>query len=45
MRRGEKVTVEVNVVVEGDAASGTLVTQEANTIEIEADAHVDPASS
>ncbi|MDY6997607.1 MAG: 50S ribosomal protein L25/general stress protein Ctc [Actinomycetota bacterium] len=37
VRRGEKVTVEVNVVVEGDAAPGTLVTQDANTIEIEAD--------
>ena len=38
VRRGEKVTVEVNVVVEGDAQSGTLVTQDANTIEIEAEA-------
>lgn len=38
VRRGEKVTVEVTVVVEGEAAPGTLVTQEANTIEIEADA-------
>ena len=37
VRRGEKVTVEVNVVVEGEAAPGTLVTQETNTIEIEAD--------
>ncbi|ORB29549.1 50S ribosomal protein L25/general stress protein Ctc [Mycolicibacterium parafortuitum] len=37
VRRGEKVTVEVTVVVEGDAAPGTLVTQDANTIEIEAD--------
>ncbi|KUH86200.1 MULTISPECIES: 50S ribosomal protein L25/general stress protein Ctc [unclassified Mycobacterium] len=37
VRRGEKVTVEVNVVVEGDAAPGTLVTQDANTIEVEAD--------
>ncbi|KMO67541.1 large subunit ribosomal protein L25 [Mycobacterium sp. BK558] len=37
VRRGEKVTVEVNVAVEGDAAPGTLVTQEANSIEIEAD--------
>ncbi len=37
VRRGEKVTVEVNVAVEGDAAPGTLVTQESNTIEIEAD--------
>lgn len=38
VRRGEKVTVEVNVVVEGDAAPGTLVTQETNSIEIESDA-------
>ena len=38
VRRGEKVTVEVNVVVEGEAAPGTLVTQETNTIEIEAEA-------
>ncbi|GFG55602.1 50S ribosomal protein L25/general stress protein Ctc [Mycolicibacterium agri] len=38
VRRGEKVTVEVNVIVEGEAVPGTLVTQDANTIEIEADA-------
>jgi large subunit ribosomal protein L25 len=38
VRRGEKVTVEVNVVVEGEAVHGTLVTQDANTIEIEAEA-------
>jgi large subunit ribosomal protein L25 len=38
VKKGEKVTVEVNVVVEGDAAPGTLVTQEANTIEIETEA-------
>jgi large subunit ribosomal protein L25 len=37
VRRGEKVTVEVNVVVEGEAVPGTLVTQDTNTIEIEAD--------
>jgi large subunit ribosomal protein L25 len=37
VRRGEKVTVEVNVVVDGEAAYGTLVTQDANTITIEAD--------
>lgn len=37
VRRGEKVTVEVNVVIEGDAAPGTLVTQDASTIEIQAD--------
>jgi large subunit ribosomal protein L25 len=38
VRRGEKVVVEVSVIVEGEAASGTLVTQETNTIEIEAEA-------
>lgn len=38
VRRGEKVVVEVNVVVEGEAVPGTLVTQDANTIEVEADA-------
>ncbi|BBY34550.1 50S ribosomal protein L25/general stress protein Ctc [Mycolicibacter minnesotensis] len=38
VRRGEKVTVEVNVVIEGDPASGTLVTQETNALEIEAEA-------
>jgi large subunit ribosomal protein L25 len=37
VRRGEKVTVEVNVVVEGDAVYGTLVTQDSNTVEIESD--------
>ena len=37
VKRGEKVTVEVTVVMEGDAVPGTLVTQDANTIEIEAD--------
>jgi large subunit ribosomal protein L25 len=38
VRRGEKVTVEVNVIVEGDAGPDTLVNQEANSIEIESDA-------
>jgi large subunit ribosomal protein L25 len=38
VRRGEKVTVEVHITLEGDAASGTLVTQDANVIEIEAEA-------
>ena len=38
VRRGEKVTVEVNVHIEGEAASGTLVTQDATSIEIEAEA-------
>jgi large subunit ribosomal protein L25 len=35
--RGEKVVVEVQVVVTGEAAVDTLVTQELNTIEVEAD--------
>ncbi|MGV0624682.1 50S ribosomal protein L25/general stress protein Ctc [Mycolicibacter minnesotensis] len=38
VRRGEKVIVEVNVVIEGDAGPSTLVTQEASTVEIEAEA-------
>jgi large subunit ribosomal protein L25 len=42
VRRGEKVTVEVSVIVEGEAASGTLVTQDANAIEIEADVQAIP---
>jgi large subunit ribosomal protein L25 len=37
VRRGEKVVVEVGVEVQGEAAPGTLVRQEANSIEIEAD--------
>ncbi|MGN7782175.1 50S ribosomal protein L25/general stress protein Ctc [Mycolicibacterium sp. 22603] len=37
VKRGEKVEVDVNIVVEGDAAPGSLVTQEANTITVEAD--------
>jgi large subunit ribosomal protein L25 len=35
--RGEKVAVEVQIVVVGEAAVDTLVTQELNTIEVEAD--------
>jgi len=38
VRRGEKVVVEVSVVIVGDAESGTLVTQDATAIEIEAEA-------
>jgi large subunit ribosomal protein L25 len=38
VRRGEKVTVEVNVIVEGEAGPDTLANQESNTIEIESDA-------
>ena len=38
VQRGEKVTVEVTVHLTGEAAPGTLVTQDLNTIELEADA-------
>ncbi|MGW6427780.1 50S ribosomal protein L25/general stress protein Ctc [Nocardia sp. NPDC055053] len=38
VKRGERVTTDVNVVVTGDAAAGTLITQEATTLSIEADA-------
>jgi large subunit ribosomal protein L25 len=38
VQRGEKVTVEVTVHLTGEAASGTLVTQDLTTIELEADA-------
>jgi large subunit ribosomal protein L25 len=44
VRRGEKVSVEVNVEIVGDAVPGTLVTQETNTILIEADALSIPQS-
>ncbi|MGB3304442.1 50S ribosomal protein L25/general stress protein Ctc [Gordonia sp. (in: high G+C Gram-positive bacteria)] len=38
VKRGEKVVVEVNILVEGTSKSGTLVVQEASVVEIEADA-------
>ncbi|WP_063052587.1 50S ribosomal protein L25/general stress protein Ctc [Nocardia arthritidis] len=38
IKRGEKVTADVNVTVAGDAAPGTLVTQEATTVSVLADA-------
>ncbi|PXW30251.1 50S ribosomal protein L25/general stress protein Ctc [Nocardia sp. 348MFTsu5.1] len=38
IRKGEKVTVEVAILVEGEAVSGSLVTNDASVIEIEADA-------
>jgi large subunit ribosomal protein L25 len=37
IRRGEKVVVEVTVHITGNAAPGSLVTQELNTLEVEAD--------
>ncbi|MBY4401009.1 50S ribosomal protein L25/general stress protein Ctc [Rhodococcus fascians] len=38
LNKGERVTVEVNIIVEGDAAPGTLVTTDSTAVEIEADA-------
>ncbi|MGY4099748.1 50S ribosomal protein L25/general stress protein Ctc [Nocardia sp. R16R-3T] len=38
VKRGEKVTADVNVTLSGDAGPGTLVTQESTTLSIEADA-------
>ena len=38
VKRGEKVVVDVPVALSGDAAPGTLVTQEATTLSVEADA-------
>jgi large subunit ribosomal protein L25 len=38
VRRGEKVVVDVHIVVTGNAAPDTLVTQELGTLQVEADA-------
>lgn len=37
IRQGEKVTIDIPIVITGEAAPGTLVAQELNTIEVEAD--------
>jgi len=37
IRRGEKVTIDVTVVIVGDAEPGSLVTQDATTVQVEAD--------
>ncbi|MEO6881111.1 MAG: 50S ribosomal protein L25/general stress protein Ctc [Mycobacteriaceae bacterium] len=44
IRRGEKVVVDVTIVLTGDAAPGTLVSQDVNTIEVEADVMSIPES-
>jgi len=44
VKRGEKVTVDVPVVVEGEPAPETLVTLDANTVSIEVDATKIPES-
>ena len=38
VRRGEKVSVDIPIIVTGDAVAGTLVNLEAATIQVEADA-------
>ena len=38
VKRGEKVTVEVPIVITGEAAPGTLLTQDLTTLQVEADA-------
>ena len=38
VRKGEKVTVDIPIHLEGEAASGTSVNQDANTLSIEAEA-------
>jgi large subunit ribosomal protein L25 len=38
VQRGEKVTVDIPVIITGDAATGTLVNQETNTVTVEAEA-------
>ena len=38
VRKGEKVTVDVPVHVEGESVSGTIVVQDANTLSLEAEA-------
>lgn len=37
IRRGEKVVVEVGVIITGDPVPGAFITQELNTLEVEAD--------
>jgi len=37
IRRGEKVTIDVTVVIVGDAEPGSLVTQDATTVQVEAE--------
>jgi large subunit ribosomal protein L25 len=44
IRRGEKVTVDIQIVVTGEAASGTLVLTDANSLSIEVEAMSIPES-
>ncbi|WP_406233105.1 50S ribosomal protein L25/general stress protein Ctc [Nocardia sp. NBC_01009] len=44
IKRGERVTADVQIVLTGEAASATLITQESTTLSIEADATKLPES-
>ena len=44
IRRGEKVTVDIPVVITGEAAAGTLVLTDANTLSVEVEAMSIPES-
>ena len=44
VRRGEKVTVDIPVVITGEAAAGTLVLTDANTLSVEVEAMSIPES-
>ncbi len=44
IRKGEKVTVDVSIHLEGDAAPGTLVNQDSNVVSLEAEATHIPES-
>ena len=44
VRKGEKVTVDVTIHLEGEAAPGTLVNQDSNTVTLEAEATHIPES-
>lgn len=42
VRRGEKVVVDIRIVISGDAVPGTLITQELTNLQVEADAMAIP---
>ena len=42
VRRGEKVVVDIRIVITGDAVPGTLITQELTSLQVEADAMTIP---
>ena len=44
VRKGEKVTIDVSIHLEGEAAPGTTINQDANTISLEAEATHIPES-